>query len=305
MDMKRISILLLILLIAPAAATLWAGGSQDVTPEVSSAITVTDSYGRVVTLEKPAVRVVSVAPSMTETLFALGKGDILVGRTEYCDYPPEAQEISSIGTLTEPNVEVIAELTPDLVLASSHFTKEALETLETLGIAVVVMKEEENFEGVYRTIGVISRLIGAEEEGETLINAMQTTVEEVTSKVAGAERPSVYYVIGFGEWGDFTAGGDTFISQLIEMAGGTNVAADVMGWSYSLEKLIEADPDLVICSKHWGAKDGLISANGYKDLPAIIEGHLFEIDNNMIDRQGPRLADGLKALAMILHPDLF
>ena len=124
-------------------------------------------------------------------------------------------------------------------------------------------------------------------------------------KVKDVSRPRVYYVVGFGEAGDFTAGGDTFIGTIIEMAGGDNVAKDLQGWQYSLEKLIEQDPDIIICSKYYDAKAGIEQAQGYKDLRAVKEGRLLEIDNNLLDRQGPRLADGLEELAKLIHPELF
>jgi iron complex transport system substrate-binding protein len=105
--------------------------------------------------------------------------------------------------------------------------------------------------------------------------------------------------------GDFTAGKGTFIGKMIEMAGGKNAADDVEGWSYSLEKLVEKNPDIMICSMYYDTKKGIQSTNGYKDLDAVKNGKLFEIDNNLLDRQGPRLADGLVELAKIIHPESF
>ena len=134
---------------------------------------------------------------------------------------------------------------------------------------------------------------------------MKTTVNSVINAVKGKEKPSVYYVIGFGEYGDFTAGGDTFIHQIITMAGGNNIASDIEGWSFSLEMIVDSDPDILVCSKFWDSKESILITNGYKDLKAVQNGSLFEIDNNMLDRQGPRLAEGLKALAKIIHPDAF
>ncbi len=265
-------------------------------------ISITDSFNRTITLDKPAARIVSVAPSIAETVFALGKGDLLVGRTDYCDYPAEAVSVQSIGSLMEPNIEKIAELNPDIVIASTHFKKETLGKLENLSIKVLILKEDKSFDGVYTTINDIAKITGAEKEGQTLIAKMKKTVKDVEQAVKGKKRPKVYYVIGFGEHGDYTAGGNTFIGQMITMAGGTNIAAAVKGWAFSLEKIIEADPDMIICSKYWNTKKNFVKANGYRELRAVKENKVFEIDNNMLDRQGPRLADGLKALAEIIHP---
>ncbi|MCK5154310.1 MAG: ABC transporter substrate-binding protein [Spirochaetales bacterium] len=284
----------------------FAEGEREIQPTVSeTGITIVDSYDRTVTIEKAAARVVSIAPSVTETIFALGMGDILKGRTDYCDYPSEAQNIPSIGSLREPDIEAIAELNPDIVIASTHFTNESLEKLTALSIPVVVLADQDSFEGVYHTIENIGHLTGSDEAGVALISSMKTTVNSVIDAVKGKEKPSIYYVIGFGEYGDFTAGGDTFIHQIINMAGGNNIASGIKGWSFSLEKIVDSDPDILVCSKFWDAKKSIIEANGYKDLRAVKNNNLFEIDNNMLDRQGPRLAEGLNALAKILHPDAF
>ena len=299
---KFISITFLLLI----SFFLFAEGEREIQPAGREpGITVVDSYDRTVTIKKTAVRVVSAAPNVTETIFALGMGDILIGRTDYCDYPAEAQDVPSIGSLREPDIEAIAELAPDIVIASTHFTKESLDKLTALSIPVVILADQNSFEGAYRTIRDIARLIGAEYAGASLISSMKTTVDYVKKAVKGKEAPSVYYVIGFGEYGDFTAGGDTFINQIIEMAGGNNIASEIEGWSFSLEQIVDSNPDILVCSKFWNAKDLLTETNGYKDLPAVQTGNLFEIDNNMLDRQGPRLAEGLKALAEIIHPDAF
>ena len=281
------------------------GQSEIQSPDIIRGITIVDSYDRSVTIEKAAMRVVSAAPSVTETIFALGKGDLLKGRTDYCDYPAEAIDVPSIGSLREPDIEAIAELNPDIVIASTHFTKESVDKLTALSIPVVILADQNSFEGAYRTIEDISRLIGAEIEGNRIITTMRTTVDFVQNAVRGKDKPSIYYVIGFGEYGDFTAGGDTFINQIIEMAGGNNIASGIEGWSFSLEQIVDSNPDILVCSKFWDSKDLLTETNGYKDLPAVQTGNLFEIDNNMLDRQGPRLAEGLKALAEIIHPDAF
>lgn len=307
--MKKVFIITIILFISAFLFVYAEGQSEIQSPGITSCITrgitVVDSLGRSVTIEKTAERVVSTAPSITETIFALGKGIILKGRTDYCDYPAAVQNIPSIGSLREPDIEAIAELNPDIVIASTHFTKESLDKLIDLSIPVVVLADQNSFEGAYRTIEDISRLIGAEIEGNRIITTMKSTVENVKDTVKGKDKPSVYYVIGFGEYGDFTAGGDTFINQIITMAGGNNIASEIQGWSFSLEQIVDSDPDILICSKYRNAKNSIITTNGYKDLSAVRNGNLFEIDNNMLDRQSPRLANGLKALAEILHPDSF
>ncbi len=268
-------------------------------------LTIEDSAGNTVVIEEKPERIVSVAPSITETVFALGAEGLLVGRTDYCDYPAEVSGVDSVGTLKEPNIEKIVELETDLVIASTHFSDDVYEKLNELGIKVVVLNPNDSFAGVYSVIEVLGEIVDLSENADKLNNEMKETVAEVEEKVSGLSAPSVYYVVGYGEFGDFTAGGGTFISEMIRMANGENIADDVEGWSYSLEKIVEHDPEIVIVSKYYETKAGLIEANGYKDLSAVKAGNVFEIDSNMIDRQGPRIAEGFKALAEIIHPDAF
>lgn len=273
--------------------------------ETKYPLTIKDSYGREVTIEKEPSRVISIAPNITETIYALGKEDKLVGRTDYCDYPAEVKNIASIGELQKPNIEKIVDLKPDLIIASTHFKKDVIKKLEDLGLKVIVLYGEENFEGVYNTMGRVGEVLNAQSKANEVVTNMQKKVADVKSKVANKETPSVYYVVGFGKTGDFTAGKDTFIDKMITMAGGKNVAEDAVGWKYSIEKLLEKNPEIVICSKYFDSKKTLQQTNGYKDLDAVKKNKLFEIDNNMLDRQGPRLADGLEALTKIIHPEAF
>ena len=268
-------------------------------------VTVTDSYNKQVKIDKEPEKIISLAPNITEIIYELDREDKLVGRTEYCDYPEEVKNITSIGTIEDPNIEKIVELKPDLVIASPLSKIEAIQKLEQLGINVLVLQGEESFEGVYDTIEKVGKVLNAGENAKSVISEMKMKVCDVLDKTKNVTRPKVYYVVHFGEMGDYTAGRDTFIGQMIEMAGGKNVADDIEGWAYSLEKLVEKKPEILICSKNYDSKEGIKNAVGYKDLDAVKEGRLYEIDNNLLDRQGPRLADGLTELARIIHPELF
>lgn len=267
---------------------------------------ITDSYGRTVQFDSTPVRVISCAPNITEFVFALGKGKNLVGRTDYCDYPVNVSSVESIGGLQDPNIEKIVSLDPDVVIASTHFKKENVKILEQADIKVVVYTNQESFEGVYTTMRQIGTLLDAETKAEKNIRAMKKDVSAVESALAGInDKPKVYYLVGFGQYGDYTAGGNTFIGKLLEQAGATNIAADLEGWAYSFEKIVEEEPEIIICSQFWGTGDSLRATDGYKDLPAVVNGNLLEIDNNLLDRQGPRLAEGLEVLARAFHPERF
>ena len=266
-------------------------------------MTVTDSYGREVIIEKQPVRIVSAAPNITETIYALGKSDLLVGRTDWCNYPADAFDIAAIGNIDMPSIETVVALEPDLVIGSSILAKEAVEAMEAAGLTVVLFRAEESFEGTYEFIRNVAIVIGADSEAEAIVKNMRDTVADIAARVEGREAPTVYYVMMYGEWGDWTATGETFINDMITMAGGVNSAADAEGWSYSLEKLVENDPDIIITTFY--NADGLADANGYKDLTAVQEGRVYIVDEDALSRQGPRLADALLELARIFHPDAF
>jgi iron complex transport system substrate-binding protein len=268
-------------------------------------LTIMDSYNREVTIDKEPQRVISLAPNITEVIGVLNKLDKLVARTNYCDYPVEVKNIKSIGTLKDPSIETIVELKPDIVIASTHFSKEVLSKLESLNIKVVVLYGEETFDGVYSTISKVGSILNGETAANKVISDMKIKVEAVKSKVNGKDKPKVHYVVGYGKYGDFTSGKDTFINQIIEMSGAVNSAGDITGWKYSVEKLVEKNPDILICSKYDNSKEGIKATPGYKELSAVKTNKLFEIDNNLLDRQGPRIADGLEQMAKLIHPDAF
>jgi iron complex transport system substrate-binding protein len=290
-------------MLAGAVCLLTAAGSPETA--VTETIYYQDSYGRSVEIPQEIERVISIGPNVTEIIYALDQGDLLVGRTDYDSYPREALELPSVGTITDPNIEIVIELDPDLVIASTHTPKDALERIEKAGIPTVGIYTDQKFSGVYETIADTGYVLGADHEAETLITNMRTRVEAVVKAVEGAPRPSVYYVVGYGEWGDFTAGADTFIHEIISLAGGDNIAADTSGWSYSLEKIIEHDPDIIITTDKWDTPKLFASTPGYRDLRAVRENRLYGVNNDIIDRQGARSALAVEMLARIFHPDRF
>ncbi|GIM28175.1 ABC transporter substrate-binding protein [Clostridium polyendosporum] len=298
---KKLTGLLLVLIFTLSFA---ACNNKEEKKEESKGIKITDSYNREISLDKTPERVVTLSPGATETIFALGKQNVLVARSDYDDYPSEVSKIPSVGSLNQPNVEKIAELKPDLVIGGAHFPKEAIEKFNELGIKVAVLYGSEDFEGSYKNIMDIAQVLGVKEKGREIVDGMKKKVSEVEAKVKGLSKPKLYYVVGFGKQ-DFTAGGNTFINQLIEKAGGENIAKDVQGWKYSFEKIVENNPEIIVLSDKFDTKKNFISADGYKDLSVVKNGKVFEIDNNMLNLQGPRQSDGLEALAKILHPEAF
>lgn len=274
---------------------------QQEVKETTYPLTVKDSSGREVIIESEPKTVVSLAPSITEIIYALGKGDTLVGRTTYCNYPEEATKVEEIGTLMEPNVEKITSIKPDLIIGSTHLDEKIVKQLEELGMKIVYINESEDIEGSYKTITSMGEILNANEVATKTVDEMKTKIDAVVAKVKeSTTKPSVYYVVGF----DFTAGKDTFISQLIELAGGKNAADDVEGWSYSIEKLVEKNPDIMITDN--ALVEEVKTKEFYKDLTAVKNGQLYGVNGDIFSRQGsPRLAEAVEELAKIIHPELF
>lgn len=268
-------------------------------------MTFTDSYGNKMTLEEEPQRIISCGPAITELIYALGQEKKLVGRTDYCNYPEACLAIESVGAIDVPNVETIVALQPDLVIASSIFSKESYEQLTGLGIKVICFNEERDPKGVYTMIGMLGKLINANEEATTVVAEMESKIKQVQSRIEQVQTaaPSVYYVVSFGEYGDFTCGGDTYIHQLITEAGGRNVAEDVKGWSFSVDQLIEDDPDIIIVPE-W-AKEEFMETEPYNQLSAVKNNKVYTIDTDKLDRQGARNAEAIEEMAAIFYPEAF
>lgn len=263
-------------------------------------VDITDSFGDLITIDSEPERIVSVAPNLTELLYKLNAADKLVGRSDYCDYPAEVLDVESVGSLSSPDIEKIISLEPDVVVVSTHFDEENTKKLAEVDIPVITLYEEHSVTGVYDMISILGTAINRNAEAQACVKEMQSTIAEVTASVEGLKAPSVYYVVGYGEYGDYTAGGDTFIGGLIELAGGENIAKEVSGWSITREEILEADPDIIVISEN--DKEGFMADENYADLTAVKEGKVYTIDTNMLDRQGYRNAEGIKALADIFYP---
>ncbi len=268
-------------------------------------ITMTDSRGVAVTVAEEPMRIVSLAPNTTEILAFLGAEEKIVGRTRYCSYPESLADVPEVGGTSDPNVEAVVALEPDLVIASTHTSPEILEKLESLDIPVAFLNEQEDFQGTYDAIYKTAMLIGKQDAAEEVVAAMQASVAATKAYVeeatADGTLPKVYYMMWFGD-SDSTAGGDTFIGELIRMAGAINIAEDVVGWGITKEVIAEQDPDIIILPTGTTTLETLQATPFYQDLRAIKEGNVFEVDNDMISRQGPRIVDALAALAEGIHP---
>ena len=275
-------------------------------------IQVVDGLGRSVTLEGPAQRVISIAPSNTEILYAIGAGDQLVGRDDYSDYPTEALDLPSIGdTFAGVNSESIIALQPDLVLAAQITPPEYVTQLQGLGITVFWLANPLSIEELYENLRIVAELTGNENHAEDLITNLQARVAAVDEVLASATgTPSVFYELDASDpAAPWTAGGGTFIDQLIERAGGVNIGSALDGAyaQFSIEELIIQNPDAILLGDAaYGITVESVGARaGWAGLAAVLNGAVYPFDDNLVSRPGPRLVDALEQLALLLHPEIF
>ena len=296
--MKRVSLFLLVFVLVSCAAP----------QHKNDTVAYTDDYGRTVQVPVAPQRVVSTSPAVTEIIFALGGQDLLVGRTDFCSYPPEALDIESIGGISNLNVEKIVSLDPDIVISGSMIPKKSTDQLEKMGVATVHVIEKQRFDGLYENISRIGQLIGRTHQADSLNDVLRARVSLLSnvnsqnsspkSGVVPEGRKSVYYVVGFGSTGNFTAGGDSFINDIITMAGGRNVAEDITGWSYSLEALLQADPDFILIRQEDSA--AFCRTQPYNRLSAVKQHRVIGINSGLIDLQVPRNIEAVQFLYQAL-----
>lgn len=292
----------------PAPATAVAAP----TAAPPAALTITDALGRQVSLDGAPARIVSLAPSITEILFAVGAGPQVVGVTQFCNYPPEADALPEVGGFTAKtiSVEAIVDLTPDLVLAGSAAQQPVVEALDKLGIPALVF-DPTSFEEVYADIQQVGYATGHVAEADGVVAAMRGRVKAVTDTVAtipAEERPTVFWEV-FDE-PLMTAGPHTFIGQMLDLAGATNIFADATEDypQISAETILARDPGIILGPTSHADKltPELVAARpGWGELSAVKAGRVYLLDGDTTSRPGPRLADALEELARTLYPERF
>lgn len=266
----------------------------------------TDDAGRHVVLPLHVDRLVSLAPNLTEIVYAVGAGDHLVGDTTYCDYPPEAKAVEKVGDTLHPSLERIIALKPQVVLISTASQLEVFtRQLENQNI-VVFVTDPHDLEGVFRSINQIGEIAGQTEQAKLLVDKLRQRTAAVEVRVKGVPSVRVFYQLSAEPL--YTAGHDAFVTDLIRRAGGASVTADVPGaWpKYSAESAMAAQPEVIILPT--GGSMGEANSNVAEALrrsPAVIAGKVFKINDDHLVRPGPRAVDGLEEMAKALHPDAF
>lgn len=284
-----------------AEATPTAAPTDEAVAEPTSAPEVailTDMVGRQVELPAQVETVVSLASSNTEILYAIGAGDMLIGRDSYSDYPEEVADVAVVGDFNGPNIEAIAEAQPDVVLASS-LLEDVINQLTDLGITVFCT-EASDYEGIYTSIELIGTICGKTEEASALCAQMRETIDAVHAAAATENQPTVYYVMSFGEYGEWSGGPGSFINTAIELAGGIPVTKD-MGETWvnpSIEQVVELDPDIILLSSLYTIED-LSAANGYADMRAVQEGNVYLVNPDLVELPGPRIAEAVTTFGEI------
>ncbi len=255
-------------------------------------------------IQQERVRIVSLSPNVTETLYALGAGSLLVGRSDYCNYPDEATTLPSVGTLYNPSLEMLLSLEPTLVISSAFVPDQFLGAVQKAGIEVLALQTQQDFQGTYTLIREIANRVNKQAEAELMILSMQNDVRTTVQKAELLPKPTVYVVLDFGSF-DSSATKDTFLSEMVGLAGGINIADDAQNWTYSKELLMAHDPEVLLLSPRWGETGEqtlkeFTTAKPYADLSGSIR--LFDAD--LISRQGPRSAKALAELFELIHQEM-
>jgi iron complex transport system substrate-binding protein len=273
---------------------------------VSQGAVFRDALGREVVLDKEPKRIVTLAPSLTETVYFLGLGARVVGVTEYSSYPPAARRKPKVGSYVDLNAEQIISLSPDLVIGTIDGNQPAIiELIEKAGIPVFLVNPR-NTHQVIETILDIGRLCGVADKAEALTGELSTRVEEIVAKTAGLDRPLVFLQVNANPIMSVNAG--TFSSDLIRLAGGRNMA-DREPITYpriSLEEVLKQGPQVIIVSSmERGGEFERVKRRwlSLRTIPAAKSGRVYLVDSDLIDRPSPRIVEGLELLARRIHPE--
>jgi iron complex transport system substrate-binding protein len=281
-------------------------------PELEeSGIVITDMAGREVRLAAPATRVVALTAADVETLFAIGAGDLLVGRGEYCNYPPEALDIQSVQSGYETNIEQIIALEPQLlIMAKMDQNDDQVRQCEDAGVTVFVT-DAQNIDGTYTAIDSIGKLVGKEIKAAEVISDMKATFTELTSMAAaaGGEQKSIYFEVSPLEFGLWTTGQDTFMNEVAKLLGIRNIFEDVSGWAeISEEQVLERNPDYILTvGMYFGEGptpiESILSRPGWESITAVKNEAILNLTEDELSRPGPRLAPGARMLFEFVYGD--
>lgn len=257
-----------------------------------------DSYHRQVQLDTAPQRIVSISPAITEVMFLVGAQDKLVGISDFCKYPPETEKITKVGGMHNINFEVLLSLHPDVVLIGSMISQQDVDAIEKMGIPVICIVEESSLEGMAEMMEVVGKITQCEEKGNAEAAKWKDKIAERKANAPAPEnRKCVYYVVGFGDGGDFTAPKNTHIEEIIELAGARNAGDSLTGWNISREYLFKINPDLILVRNE--DKEAFLSRYPYTLLDAVKNGRVYGIESGWIDVVSLRNMDAVDYIAEI------
>ena len=241
-----------------------------------------DSYHRPIELKEAPQRIVSISPAITEVMFLVGAQEKLVGISDFCKYPPETEKITKVGGMHNINFEVLLSLHPDVVLIGSMVSQKDVDAIEQMGIPVVCIVEESSLDGMSEMMEVIGRITQCEAKGNAEAEKWRAKIAERRAHApAPKDRKCVYYVVGFGDGGDFTAPKNTHIQEIIELAGARNAGDSLTGWNISREYLFKMNPDIILVRNE--DKEAFVSRYPYTSLDAVNNGRVYGIESGWID----------------------
>ena len=313
------TVVIIALVISVAFIYVYYQGQTDA--QLEALHNLVDDTGYTTSMDAIPNKIISMAPSTTEIVFALGLDEKVVGVDSYSDYPYDfsawiaAGNMTSVGDFSNPNMEVVASLEPDLILATGGVQAETVGTLRDLGYKVLVLNPS-NINGVLMNIELIGNATGKTAEAKALINDITSRMDAVVNKVANAaSKPKVYYETWYDPTSLWTAGAKAWQNELIEKAGGVNIFADQQldYFQSSAEAVIERNPDVILVPQEgmgkgepfWVSLDAVKARPGWSSISAVQNDRVVTVDSNTIARAGPRVADILEDLAEAFHPELF
>ncbi|PYV44803.1 MAG: ABC transporter substrate-binding protein [Acidobacteria bacterium] len=274
-------------------------------------VAVSDALGRTFTFSEPPRRIVSLSPGYTETLFALGVGDRVAGVDEYSDFPPETASKTKVGGAHNHNLEQIISLQPDLVVVLVE-RDDLINTLTSRGIPTLKLFPDD-FENVLQSILLLGKVTGTEWRAREIVEAAKAKVNRVRTRVEGLPSARVFFELdGMDPSKPFTPGPQSFIGDMIRIAGGWNIAQDIRASSsrISLEAIVAADPEVIVLGDAQNPINPQTSADvvnrpGWSDITAVRKKAVYPVDNALFFRPGPRVVDGIETLARLFHPEAF
>lgn len=270
-------------------------------------LTLKDSYDREVTIPRLPERIISLAPSNTEILFALGLGSKVVGVTDACDYPAEAEQVEKVSGYQGVDLEKVIAAKPGLVLADSITGQDVVNQLENAGIPVLAIRSDD-IADVLQNIRLIGQATNAVRQSEELTDGLQARLDAVKAKLVGLpdeDKVTVFYEV----WNDplYTSGLNTFVANVIATAGGTISPDNTTGdWPIiQLEALIAANPEVIILGHAAETPEDVMAKTDWRTIAAVQQGRVYAVNPDIFSRPTPRVLDALEQLAALLHPDLF